>query len=100
MEYQFFIPSHWYDSASPGKRSTVKGVIKPRSAALDCLVGRVIKAPDAGAKDPGFESHLQQGFSGMSHTSDLKIGTPEATLPGTWHYRVIAWTGRPSVSIL
>ena len=27
-------------------------------------------------------------FPGSSHTSDLKIGTPVATLPGTWRYRV------------
>ena len=39
-------------------------------------------------------------FSGSSHTSDLKIGTPVATLPGAWYYRVSAGTGRPSVSIL
>ena len=48
----------------------------------------------------GFESHLQADFSGSNHTSDLKTGTPVATLPGTWHYRVSAGTGRPSVSIL
>ena len=35
-----------------------------------------------------------------SHTSDLKIGTPVASLPGAWHYRVSAETGRPGVSIL
>ena len=39
-------------------------------------------------------------FSGSSHTSDLKIGTPVATLPGAWRYRVSAGTGRPGVSIL
>ena len=39
-------------------------------------------------------------FSGSSHTSDLKIGTPVATLPGAWCYRVSAGTGWPSVSIL
>ena len=33
------------------------------------------------AKDPRFESHLRLDFSGLSHTSDLKIGTPVATLP-------------------
>ena len=31
---------------------------------------------------------------------DLKIGTPAATLPGAWRYRVSAGTGRPGVSIL
>ena len=39
-------------------------------------------------------------FSGSSHTSDFKIGTPVATLPGTWRCRVSAGTGRPGVSIL
>ena len=39
-------------------------------------------------------------FSGPSHTSDLRIGTPVATLPGAWRYRVSAGTGRPGVSIL
>ena len=39
-------------------------------------------------------------FPGSSHTSDLKIGTPVATLPGAWLYRVSAGTSWPSVSIL
>ena len=39
-------------------------------------------------------------FSGFSHTSDLKIGTLVATLPGAWCYRVSAGIGRPGVSIL
>ena len=41
---------------------------------------------------PGF-------FSGSSHASDLKIGTPVA-LPGAWRYRARAGTGRPGVSLL
>ena len=39
-------------------------------------------------------------FSGSSHTSDLNIGTPVATLPGAWRYSVSTGTGRPGVSIL
>ena len=39
-------------------------------------------------------------FSGSSHTCGLNIGTPVATLPGAWHYRVSTGTGRPGVSIL
>ena len=35
-----------------------------------------------------------------SHTSDLGINTPVATLPGTRHWRVCARSGQPSVSIL
>ena len=54
----------------------------------------MVKASAMGEEDPGFD------FSGSSHTSDLKIGTPVATLPGAWHYRVSAGTGRPGVSIL
>ena len=52
------------------------------------------------AEDPGFESRLRRDFSGSSHTSDLKFGTPVATLPGAWRYRVSDGTGRPGVSIL
>ena len=52
------------------------------------------------AEDTGFESRLRRDFSGLSHTSDLKIGTPVANLPGAWHHRVSAGTGRPGVSIL
>ena len=39
-------------------------------------------------------------FPGLSHTSDLKTGTPVATLPDAWRYRVSAWTGWSGVSIL
>ena len=52
------------------------------------------------AEDPGFKSHLRRDFFRSSHTSDLKTGTPVATLPGAWRYRVRAGTGWPSVSIL
>ena len=48
----------------------------------------------------GFESRLQRDFSRSSHTSDLKIGTPVATLPGAWSYRVSVGTGRRGVGIL
>ena len=67
---------------------------------LDRLGGLVVKASASGAEDPGFESRLRLDFSGSSHTSDLKIGTPVTTLPGAWYYRVSAGTGRPGVSIL
>ena len=64
------------------------------------FVGPMVKASASGAEDSGFESRLRRDFSGSSHTSDLKIGTPVATLPGAWHHRVSAGTGRPGVSIL
>ena len=41
-----------------------------------------------------YDSRLRRGdFSGSSHTSDLEIGTPVATLPGAWRYRFSAGTG-------
>ena len=64
------------------------------------LGGLVVKASASRAEDPRFESRLRRDFSGSSHTSDLIIGTPVATLPGAWHYRVRTGTGRPGVSIL
>ena len=60
----------------------------------------MVEASASGAEGPEFESRLRRDFSGSSHTSDLKIGTPVATLPGAWQYRVSAETGRPGVSIL
>ena len=59
------------------------------------LVGLVVKPSASRAEDPGFESRLRQFFvfcfvffwrgeggggGRSSHTSDLKIGTPVATL--------------------
>ena len=54
------------------------------------------------AEDPGVRfPFVPWGFcSGSSHTSDLKIDTPVATLQGAWRYRVSAGTGWPGVSIL
>ena len=74
--------------------------LSPPLPSSHCLGGLVVKASTSGVEDPGFESHLQRDFSGSSHPSDLKIGTPVASLPGAWHYRVSAGTGRPGVSIL
>ena len=64
------------------------------------LIGLVVKASASRTEDPGSESGLRQDFARSSHTSDLKIGTPVANLPGAWRYRVSAGTGRPGVSIL
>ena len=60
----------------------------------------MVKASASRAEDPGFESRLQRDFSGSSHTSDLNVGTPVATLSGALRYRASAGTGRPGVSIL
>ena len=43
---------------------------------------------------------LARGFFRVSHVSDLKTGTPMATLLGAWRCRVSAGTGWPGVSML
>ena len=69
------------------------------SACVGRLVGLVVKAPASRAEDPGLDSRLRRGdFSGPSHTSDLRNGTPVASLPGARRYRVSAGTGLPGVS--
>ena len=61
----------------------------------------MVKALASGAEDPEFDSRLRRGdFAGSCHTSDLTIGTPMATLPGTWRSRVSPETGWPGVCIL
>ena len=64
------------------------------------LVGLVVRRPPRERKVPGSNPACAGIFSGSSHTSDLNIGTPVATLSGAWRYRVSTGTGRPSVSIL
>ena len=66
-----------------------------------CLAGLVVKASASRATDPGFDFRLCQGDSSeSSHTGDLKVGTPVATLPGAWRDRSSAGTCLPGVSIL
>ena len=67
---------------------------------LLCFVGLVVRRPPRERKVPGSNPACAGIFSGSSHTSDLNIGTPVATLPGAWRYRVSAGTGQPGVSIL
>ena len=57
------------------------------------LVGLVVRRPPRERKVRGSNPASDGIFSGSSHTSDLKIGTPVATLPGAWHYRVSTGTG-------
>ena len=66
----------------------------------DRLIGLVVRRPPRERKIPSSNPTCAGNFLGSSHTSDLKIGTPVATLPGAWHYKVRAGTGRPGVSIL
>ena len=64
------------------------------------LIGLVVRRPPPERKIPGLNPACVGIFPGSSHTSDSKIGTPVATLPGAWRSRVSAGTGRPGVSIL
>ena len=57
------------------------------------LVDLVDNAYASRDKDPGLKYRLGRDFSGSSHASDLKKGTPVVTLPGAWRYRVSAETG-------
>ena len=64
------------------------------------LVGLVVRRPPRERKIPGSNPACVDIFSGSSHTCDLKIGTPVATLPGAWRYRISTGTGWSGVSIL
>ena len=64
------------------------------------LVGLVVRRPPRERKTPGSNPACAGIFSGSSHTSDSKIGTPVTTLSGAWRCRVSTGTGRPGVSIL
>ena len=66
----------------------------------DCHVGLVVRRPPRERKVPGLNTACTGIFSGLSHTCDLNIGTPVATLPGAWRYRVSAGSGEFGVSIL
>ena len=46
------------------------------------LVGLVVRRPPRERKIPGSNPACDAIFSGSSHTSDSKIGTPMVTLPG------------------
>ena len=72
----------------------------PSLSSFVFLVGLVVRRPPRERKIPGSNPASDGIFSGSSHTSDLKIGTPVATLPGAWRYRVSTGTDRPGVSIL
>ena len=56
------------------------------------------KTSAATAADLRFDSHLLRDFSGSSHTRDLKVGAPVATLSGAWRQsQCWDWLGRVSV---
>ena len=70
------------------------------SLSYDRLIGLVVRCLPQERKIPGSNPACAGIFSGSNHSSDLKIGTPVATLPGAWRYWVSAGTGWPRVSIL
>ena len=70
------------------------------SSPSDRLVGLVVRRLPREQKVPGSNPACAGIFPGSSHTSDLNIDTPVATLPGAWRYRVSTGTGQPGVSIL
>ena len=61
---------------------TLKGPI--RGLLTHRLVALVVRRPPRERKIPGSNPACDGIFSGSSHTSDSKIGTPVATLPGAW----------------
>ena len=75
----------------------VRTPVSSLSSSPRCLV---VRRPPREWKVPGSNPACAGIFSGSSHTSDLKTGTPVATLPDAWRYRVSAGTGGPGVSIL
>ena len=66
----------------------------------DRLVGLVVRRPPRERTIPGSNPACAGIFSGSSHTSDFKIDTPVATLPGARRNRVSTGTGGTGVSIL
>ena len=95
---------HYYSLKSNSKAVATNarnlGIEPCISRLSDRLVGLVVRHPPRERKIPGSNPACARIFSGSSHTSDLKIGTPVATLSAAWRYRVSAGTGRPGVSIL
>ena len=76
-----------------------KSGIAPFNAIIIIILLLLVKASASRVEDSGSESRLRRGdFSGSSHNSDLKIGTPVVILPGAWRDRVSVGTGR-SVSV-
>ena len=70
------------------------------SSSATASLAKWLRRPPRERKVPGSNPTCDGIFSGSSHTSDFKIGTPVATLPGAWRYRVSTGTGLPGVSIL
>ena len=85
---------------------------KPRSRQFGCFqqstapsqstasLAQWLRRPPEERKIPGSNPACTGIFPGSSHTSDLRTGTPAATLPGAWRHGVSAGIGWSGVSIL
>ena len=62
----------------------VRARSRARAHVIHRLVGLVVRRPPRERKIPGSNPACDGIFSGSSHTSDFKIDTPVATLPGAW----------------
>ena len=89
------IPSKLHDRTIEAKHAAdlVERRLSPAAYRLLCLV---VKESVSRTADPGFDF---VGIFPGRHTGDLKIGTPVATLPGAWRFRVSVGTGWPGVCI-
>ena len=78
-EWDIVLRKRWKCGWSSGKQAGVCFSIPPG----DRIIGIVVEASTLRVEDPGFNSCLHHGdFSRLSHSIDLEIGTPVATLPG------------------
>ena len=100
MESTHSQPLHWHSDQVTEASNNFQFCSEHRLICKNCLVGLVVKASASIVEDLGSNPACAGIFSGSSHTSDLKIGIPVATLPGAWCDRVSAGTGWPGVSIL
>ena len=68
---------------------------------MNASLAEWLRHPPQERERPGFDSRFRRGdVSGSSHTSDLNIDTPVASLPDAWRHRVSAGTGLAGVSKL
>ena len=91
---------HWEAILSLSVQLTVSVFFSLLTLSHHHLTGLVVRRPPQKWEILGSNPACDGIFSGSRHTSDLKIGTPVAILPGTWRYRVSTGTGWPGVSIL
>ena len=74
----------WTYIGVPAKTENVLAVVGKVLNRAYRLFGLVVRRPAQEQKVPGSNPACDGIFSGSSHTSGAKIGTPVATLPGVW----------------